>query len=84
MMSDESLPEKVDALAFPLYPPLPVDKSSETYRANIADWTQVIKTYQEGLEWAASQGTKHYEDRHKERGLLLGIWYTYILLTPSA
>ena len=37
------------------------------------DWTGVLKQYQEGLEWCASQGTKHYEERHKERGLLLGI-----------
>ena len=65
--------EKNDALAFPLYPSLPIDKSAETYRQNITDWTEVLKQYQEGLEWCASQGTKHYQERHKERGLLLGI-----------
>ena len=72
-MDQELLLEKTDALAFPPYPSLPIDKSSETYRQNITDWTEVLKTYQEGLEWCASQGSKHYEDRHKERGLLLGI-----------
>ena len=72
-MEDEMLLESNDALAFPLYPSLPIDKSAETYRQNITDWTEVLKQYQEGLEWCASQGTKHYEERHKERGLLLGI-----------
>jgi len=71
-MHDEVLFERNDALAFPLYPSLPIDKSAETYCQNIMDWTNVLKTYQEGLEWCASQGTKHYEERHKERGLLLG------------
>ena len=72
-MHDEILFEKSDALAFPLYQSLPIDISVETYRQNISDWTGVLKDYQEGLEWCASQGTKHYEERHKERGLLLGI-----------
>ena len=71
-MHDEILFEKSDALAFPLYQSLPIDISVETYRQNISDWTGVLKDYQEGLEWCASQGTKHYEERHKERGLLLG------------
>jgi hypothetical protein len=71
-MKDDMMLEKNDVLAFPLYPSLPIDKGSETYRQNITDWTEVLKQYQEGLEWAASQGSKHYEDRHKERGLLLG------------
>jgi hypothetical protein len=71
-MKDDFMLERNDALAFPLYPSFPIDEGSETYRQNITDWTGVLKQYQEGLEWAASQGTKHYEDRHKERGLLLG------------
>jgi hypothetical protein len=56
-----------------LYPALAIDKSAEVFEQNVADWTEVIKTYQEGLEWCASQGTRHYETRHKDRGLLLGI-----------
>lgn len=71
---DETFSEsKSDALAFPVYPSLPLDKSSEGYKQNLADWTKVLRMYQEGLQWCASQGTKHYEDRHKERGLLLGM-----------
>jgi hypothetical protein len=74
-MDERSLGETTDALAFPLYESLPIDTSSETYRQNIADWAEVLKTYQEGLEWCASQGTEHYEERHKERGLLLGSYF---------
>jgi hypothetical protein len=72
-MNNDVLSEKKNALAFPLYPSLSIDKSAEVFEQNVADWTEVIKTYQEGLEWCASQGTRHYEDRHKERGLLLGM-----------
>lgn len=75
-MDNHVLSEKKDVLEFPLYPSLPIDRSTEVYGQNIADWTEVIKTYQEGLEWCASQGTKHYEDRHKDRGLLLGMVLT--------
>jgi acetyl-CoA carboxylase carboxyltransferase component len=70
-MHDDLTMQKNDVLAFPLYPSVPIDRGSETYRQNITDWTAVLKQYQEGLQWSASQGTKHYEDRHKERGLLL-------------
>src|SRR5277367_716071 len=71
---DETFSEsKTDALAFPVYPFLLPDKTDEGYKQNIADWTKVLRKYQEGLEWCASQGAKHYEDRHKERGLLLGM-----------
>ena len=70
---DDELMSGTNSLAFPVYPSMPIDRKSEIYRQNIADWTDVLKTFQEGLEWCASQGTKHYEDRHKERGLLLGM-----------
>lgn len=66
-----------DARVFPLYPLLAVDRSSEAYQQNVKDWTEVLKRYQEGLAWCASQGAAHYEDRHKQRGLLLG---TFIAL----
>jgi len=69
---------KADALAFPVYPSLPLDKTSEVYNRNLADWTKVLRKYQEGLQWCASQGTKHYEDRHKERGLLLGTFTLFV------
>jgi hypothetical protein len=72
-MNNDVFSEKKDAFAFPLYSSLPIDKSAEVYEQNVADWTEVIKTYQDGLEWCASQGTQHYEDRHKDRGLLLGV-----------
>ena len=65
-----------DARAFPLYPSLAVDRSSEAYQQNVKDWTEVLKKYQEGLAWCASQGATHYEDRHKQRGLLLGTLIT--------
>jgi acetyl-CoA carboxylase carboxyltransferase component len=63
--------EKTGADAFPLYDSVPVDKSSDAYQQNVADWTSVLKTYQEGLSWCVSQGRSHYEERHKQRGLLL-------------
>ena len=63
---------KPDALAFPVYPCLPFDKTADVFMQNMADWTKVLTKYQEGLQVCASEGTKHYEDRHKERGLLLG------------
>jgi hypothetical protein len=70
---DETFSEsKTDALGFPVYPSLVPDKTDEGYKQNITDWTKALRKYQEGLQWCASQGTKHYEDRHKERGLLLG------------
>lgn len=65
-------PEKTDALAFPLFHAQPIDKGAEAYQRNVSDWADVLKEYHDGLEWCASQGTKHYEDRHKARGLLLG------------
>ena len=70
---DEPFSEsKTDALGFPVYPSLVPDKTDEGYKQNITDWTKALRKYQEGLQLCASQGTKHYEDRHKERGLLLG------------
>lgn len=66
--------EKTDVLSFPLYQSLPIDKSDEIYRENVTDWAPVLDQYQQGLEWTASQGTRHYEERHRERGLLLGIF----------
>ena len=77
---ESSLFNRTDVLAFPLYPALPIDSSSEIYRQNLADWTEVLKTYQEGLQWCASQGTTQYEDRHKERGLLLARDRVHLLL----
>ena len=74
-MDEGLLGEKADVLSFPLFESLPIDTSTETYRQNFADWAKVLKTYQEGLEWCASQGTEHYEERHKERGLLLGSYF---------
>jgi hypothetical protein len=74
-------PEKTDALTFPLYHTQPIDKASDGYRRNINDWAGVLKEHQEGLEWCASQGTKHYEDRHKRRGLLLGSPKTNSVMT---
>jgi len=47
---DDVFPSESDARAFPLYPATPVDKASDIYRQNIADWTEVLKQYQEGLE----------------------------------
>jgi hypothetical protein len=65
--------EDAGAAAFPLYNALPVNPADEEYRRNRHDWTQhVLKEFEEGLEWCVSQGTKHYLDRHIERGLLLG------------
>lgn len=71
-MKDGVFSEKTSAQAFPLYASLPIDKSDSSYRQNVIDWTDVLKTYEDGLEWCASQGKNHYEERHKERGLLLG------------
>jgi hypothetical protein len=56
-----------------------VNKLDESYQQNLADWTDVLKTYQEGLDWCASQGKKHYEERHQERGLLLGTLLSMVL-----
>jgi hypothetical protein len=83
-MADDVLGDKTNVLSFPLYHSLAIDRTSEEYQKNLADWTQVLKTYQEGLEWTASQGTAYYEDRHKERGLLLGVFITVILLMSSS
>ena len=69
--------EKTDALSFPLYQSAPGDKGDEIYRQNVSDWIEVLKEYQEGLQWTASQGANHYEERHKERGLLLGSHPSY-------
>ena len=66
-------PQKTDALAFPLYQAHSIDRGSDRYQRNTSDWADVLKEYQDGLEWCASQGTKHYEDRHVRRGLLLGM-----------
>jgi len=67
-------PQKMDALAFPLYQAQSIDRGSDGYQRNISDWADVLKEYQDGLEWCASQGMKHYEDRHVRRGLLLGMY----------
>ena len=83
-MEQDALRDKADVLAFPLYSSLPINKSSETYQQNVSDWTEVLKAYQEGLEWAASQGATHYEERHKERGLLLGTGTLSTILSNSA
>ena len=83
-MNDDVLSEKKDAFSFPLYPALAIDKSAEVFEQNVADWTEVIKTYQEGLEWCASQGTRHYENRHKDRGLLVGISRLCVVLMMSS
>jgi hypothetical protein len=64
--------EASDALSFPLYQSLVVGKDDENYRQNLSDWIEVLEECREGLQWAASQGTGHYEERHKARGLLLG------------
>jgi len=61
-----------DAAAFPLYNSLPVDKAVDGCRQNSADWAEVLKQYRDGLAWCASEGSQNYQDRHKERGLLLG------------
>jgi hypothetical protein len=71
-MEDGIFAEKTGAMAFPLYPSMPVDRSDPAYQQNVTDWTDVLKTYEEGLEWSASQGKVVYEQRHEERGLLLG------------
>ena len=76
-------PEKTDAFAFPVYPAQPVERTSEVYRQNVGDWADVLKEYQDGLEWCASQGTKHYEERHKRRGLLLGITWGDVVPNSS-
>lgn len=67
------LEEEPDSLMFPLYASEAKDRGSEGWKQNVADWAGVLKSYQEGLEWCASQGAEHYEERHKDRGLLLGI-----------
>jgi hypothetical protein len=64
--------ERSDSLMFPLYPAGAVDKAADGWQQNVADWAGVLKGYREGLELCASQGAKHYEQRHKGRGLLLG------------
>lgn len=65
--------EKPDSLMFPLFPVEVVDKAAEAWTQNVADWADVLKGYQEGLESCASEGAQHYQERHKDRGLLLGI-----------
>jgi acetyl-CoA carboxylase carboxyltransferase component len=80
---ESTLFNKTDALAFPIYPAQTIDKNSERYKLNVADWTQVLRTYQEGLQWCASQGTQYYEDRHRERGLLLARDRVHLLLDPD-
>lgn len=65
--------EKPDSLMFPLFPVEVVDKAAEAWTQNVADWADVLKAYQEALESCASQGAQHYQERHKDRGLLLGI-----------
>jgi len=82
-MSRDILFETTESISFPIYPSLPIDKSSKEYSQNITDWTKVISKYQQALQWSASQGTNHYEERHKERGLLLGISKTYLLVTGT-
>lgn len=67
------LSEKAESLMFPLYPSGAVDRASEAWKENVADWAEVLRGYQQGLELCASQGANHYEERHKDRGLLLGI-----------
>jgi len=71
-MGQKMLSEKSDSLMFPLYNSEAKDRVSEGWKQNVADWTEVLRSYQEGLEWCASQGAKHHQERHKDRGLLLG------------
>lgn len=67
------LSEKEDCLMFPLFPSQAVDRTSNEWKDTVADWVEVLGGYEKALEWCASQGAKHYEERHKDRGLLLGI-----------
>lgn len=67
------LSEKEDCLMFPLFPSQAVDRTSNEWKDTVADWVEVLGGYEKALEWCASQGAKHYEERHRDRGLLLGI-----------
>ena len=76
--------EKTDALNFPLYHSSLVDKGDENYAQNVSDWKEALKEYEQGLEWTASQGTDHYEERHKKRGLLLGFSFSFVHMSNEA